>query len=196
MKRMIVAALLLIGTTAASAQVFFGLNGGAGVESTTGNANGITIGAGADFGFINTTVGTFGLSACRSIGIGTAAHTGLGMMFVSRGWHEGTAFILGAGIDLRSTVDTPYGQTIEDNGALRESISYRDRKGYGVLLRAGVSFKWNLYITGSVAFGTFSADKDVYSMHHTPTGIHYDGYVSTPTDCSYFTLGVNIGFRF
>lgn len=196
MKKMIVAALLLIGTMTASAQVFAGLNGGAGVETTTGNAKGITIGAGADIGFINTSAGIFGLSVSRSISLGTASHSDFGMMFVSCGWHDHTAIILGAGIDIRSAVETPYGQTVEDNGIIRESIGYRDCQGYGLMLRAGVSFKWHLYITGSVAFGTFSAEKDVYSMHHTPAGIHYDGYASTPTDCSYFTLGVNIGFRF
>lgn len=193
---MIVAALLLIGTMTASAQVFVGLNGGMGVETTTVNANGITIGVGADLGFINTSVGTFGLSTSRSFSLGTAAHTDLGLMFVAGNWRERTALILGAGVDLRSDVKTSYGQTIDDNGIRRESITYRDRKGYGLMLRAGVSFKWHLYITGSMAFGNFTADKDVYSMHHTPAGIHYDGYASAPQNCSYFTLGVNIGYRF
>lgn len=196
MKKMIVAALLLIGTMTASAQVFVGLNGGMGVETTTVNANGITIGVGADLGFINTSVGTFGLSTSRSFSLGTAAHTDLGLMFVAGNWRERTALILGAGVDLRSDVKTSYGQTIDDNGIKRESITYRDRKGYGLMLRAGVSFKWHLYITGSMAFGNFTADKDVYSMHHTPAGIHYDGYASAPQNCSYFTLGVNIGYRF
>lgn len=196
MKKMIVAALLLIGTMTASAQVFVGLNGGMGVETTTVNANGITIGVGADLGFINTSVGTFGLSTSRSFSLGTAAHTDLGLMFVAGNWRERTALILGAGVDLRSDVKTSYGQTIDDNGIRRESITYRDRKGYGLMLRAGVSFKWHLYITGSMAFGNFTADKDVYSMHHTPAGIHYDGYASAPQNCSYFTLGVNIGYRF
>lgn len=193
---MIVAALLLIGTMTASAQVFVGLNGGMGVETTTVNANGITIGVGADLGFINTSVGTFGFSTSRSFSLGTAAHTDLGLMFVAGNWRERTALILGAGVDLRSDVKTSYGQTIDDNGIKRESITYRDRKGYGLMLRAGVSFKWHLYITGSMAFGNFTADKDVYSMHHTPAGIHYDGYASAPQNCSYFTLGVNIGYRF
>lgn len=193
---MIVAALLLIGTMTASAQVFVGLNGGMGVETTTVNANGITIGVGADLGFINTSVGTFGLSTSRSFSLGTAAHTDLGLMFVAGNWRERTALILGAGVDLRSDVKTSYGQTVDDNGIKRESITYRDRKGYGLMLRAGVSFKWHLYITGSMAFGNFTADKDVYSMHHTPAGIHYDGYASAPQNCSYFTLGVNIGYRF
>ncbi len=193
---MIVAALLLIGTVTASAQVFVGLNGGMGVETTTVNANGINIGVGADLGFINTSVGTFGLSTSRSFSLGTAAHTDLGLMFVAGNWRERTALILGAGVDLRSDVKTSYGQTIDDNGIKRESITYRDRKGYGLMLRAGVSFKWHLYITGSMAFGNFTADKDVYSMHHTPAGIHYDGYASAPQNCSYFTLGVNIGYRF
>lgn len=196
MKKMIVAALLLIGTMTASAQVFVGLNGGMGVETTTVNANGITIGVGADLGFINTSVGTFGLSTIRSLSLGTAAHTDLGLMFVAGNWRERTALILGAGVDLRSDVKTSYGQTIDDNGIKRESVTYRDRKGYGLMLRAGVSFKWHLYITGSMAFGNFTADKDVYSMHHTPAGIHYDGYASAPQNCSYFTLGVNIGYRF
>lgn len=196
MKKMIVAALLLIGTMTASAQVFVGLNGGMGVETTTVNANGITIGVGADLGFINTSVGTFGLSTSRSFSLGTAAHTDLGLMFVAGNWRERTALILGAGVDLRSDVKTSYGQTIDDNGIKRESITYRDRKGYGLMLRAGVSFKWHLYITGSMAFGNFTADKDIYSMHHTPAGIHYDGYASAPQNCSYFTLGVNIGYRF
>lgn len=196
MKKMIVAALLLIGTMTASAQVFVGLNGGMGVETTTVNANGITIGVGADLGFINTSVGTFGLSTSRGISLGTAAHTDLGVMFVAGNWRERTALILGAGVDLRSDVKTSYGQTVEDNGIRRESIAYRDRKGYGLMLRAGVSFKWHLYITGSMAFGNFTADKDIYSMHHTPAGIHYDGYASAPQNCSYFTLGVNIGYRF
>lgn len=196
MKKMIVAAMLLIGTMTASAQVFIGLNGGAGVETTTVNANGITIGAGADIGFINTSVGIFGLSVSRSISLGTASHSDFGMMFVSCGWHDHTALILGAGIDIRSAVETPYGQTVEDNGIIRESIGYRDCQGYGLMLRAGVSFKWHLYITGSVAFGTFTADKDVYSMHHTPAGIHYDGYSTSNEDHNYTTIGITLGYRF
>lgn len=196
MKKMIVAAMLLIGTMTASAQVFIGLNGSAGVETTTVNANGITIGAGADIGFINTSVGIFGLSVSRSISLGTASHSDFGMMFVSCGWHDHTAIILGAGIDIRSAVETPYGQTVEDNGIIRESIGYRDCQGYGLMLRAGVSFKWHLYITGSVAFGTFTADKDVYSMHHTPAGIHYDGYSTSNEDHNYTTIGITLGYRF
>lgn len=196
MKRMIVAALLLFGTMTVSAQVFVGLNGGAGLESTSGNANGLTLGAGADLGFVNTAVGTFGLSANRSVSLGTAAHTGLGVVYVAGGWRDRTALILGAGINLRSAVETPYGQIIEDDGTLRESIGYRDRRGYGLMLRAGVSFKWHLYLTGDVAFGSFTADKDVYSMHHTPAGIHYDGYSTAPEGRNYFNFGLNLGFRF
>ena len=188
--------MLLFGTMAASAQVFVGINGGAGIESTSGNANGLTLGAGVDFGFLNTAIGSFGLSTSHCASLGTAAHTDLGVMYVSSGWRERNSLILGAGVDLRSAVTSAYGTSIEDNGTLRESIGYRDRHGYGLILRAGVSFKWHLYLTGSVAFGSFTADKDVYSMHHTPAGIHYDGYSTAPEDRHYFTLGVNIGYRF
>ena len=196
MKRIVIATLLLIVTMSASAQVFGGINGGTGLEATTGNAAGITLCAGADIGFVNTAVGTFGLSASRSVSLGTATHTDFSVMYVSNGWRERTALILGAGVDLRSSVTSAYGTSVEDDGTLRESIGYRDRQGYGLMFRAGVSFKWHIYLTGSVAFGSFTADKDVYSMHHTPAGIHYDGYTSAPEDHRYFTLGVNIGYRF
>lgn len=196
MKKMIVAALLLIVTMTASAQVFVGLNGGAGFENTNGNAKGITIGAGVDIGFINTSVGTFGLSASRSLSLGTAAHTNLGMIYVTGGWRKHIGLILGAGIDLRNAVEIPYGQTVLDNGALRESVGYRDRQGYGLMLRAGFALKWHLYLTGSVAFGTFTADKDVYSMHHTPAGIHYDSYSTSTENHNYTTIGITLGYRF
>lgn len=196
MKRVIIAALLLVATTTVSAQVFVGLGVNSGVESTTGNATGITLGAGADLGFINTSLGTFGLSASGSLSLGTAAHTGLGVMYVSRDWRERSAFIFGAGIDLRSAVDAPYGQTVEDNGTLRESVGYRDRQGYGLILRAGVSFNRHLYVTGSVTFGSFTTNKDIYSLHHTPAGFHYEGYSTASEDSTYLTLGVNIGYRF
>ena len=193
---MIATALLLFGTMAASAQVFIGLNGCAGVETTSGNANGLTLGAGADLGFVNTAVGTFGFSASHSVSLGTAAHTDLGVMYVASGWRERTALILCAGVDLRSTVSSAYGTYNNDDGTLRESVGYRDRQGYGLMLRAGVSFKWHLYLTGSVAFGSFTADKDIYSMHHTPAGLHYDGYSTSPEGHNYLSLVVNIGYRF
>lgn len=198
MKKTIVIATLLLGITCgAQAQVFVGLNGGGNIEATS-DGGGLAIGVGADCGFFITPIGTWGLSASRSLTIGTASHTNttLGVLHLPRDWRDRTAFIWGAGLDIRSAVNATHNRTIEDNGTLRQEIGYRDRQGYGLMLRAGVAFKWHLYLTGSVAFGRFTADKDVYSMHHTPAGIHYDGYATTPDDCNYLTLGVNIGYRF
>jgi len=180
------------------AQVFVGLNGSGNIEATSDDGGGITIGMGADCGFLHTSIGTWGLSANRSLTLGTASHTGttLSVLHVSNDWRDRTAFILGAGVDIRSAVDAIHSRTIEDDGTLRQEIGYRDRQGYGLLLRAGVSFKWHLYLTGNVTFGSFTADKDVYSMHHTPAGIHYDGYSTTSEDHYYFTLGINLGYRF
>ena len=180
------------------AQVFVGLNGGGNIESTSDGGGGLAIGVGADCGFLITSGGTWGLSASRSLTIGISSHTNttLGMLHLPRDWRDRTAFIWGAGLDIRSAVDATQKRTIEDDGTLRQEIGYRDRQGYGLMLRAGVSFKWHLYLTGSVAFGSFTADKDVYSMHHTPTGIHYDGYSTAPEDRHYFTMGVNISYRF
>ena len=195
-KTIVIAALLLWFTCGAQAQTFIGLNAGAGVESTTGDAAGLTLGVGADLGFINTSIGTWGIFGSRSVSLGTAGHTGLGIMHLPRDWRDRTAFIWGVGADLRSAVSTPYGQTIEDNGTLRESIGYRDQKGYGVVFRAGVSFKWHLYLTGSLAVGGFTSEKDTYSMSHTPAGLHYDGYSVANESRTYCNLSVNIGFRF
>lgn len=198
MKKTIVIAVLLLGIACgAQAQVFVGLNAGGNIEATS-DGGGLAIGVGADCGFFITTIGTWGLSASRSLTLGTTSHTSttLGILHVSRNWRDRTAFIWGAGLDIRSSVDATHNRTIEDNGTLRQEIGYRDHKGYGLMLRAGVAFKWHLYLTGSVAFGGFSTDKDVYSMHHTPVGIHYDGYTSAPEDRTYLTLGVNIGYRF
>lgn len=180
------------------AQVFVDLNAGGNIEATSDEGGGLAIGVGADCGFIRTAIGTWGLSATRSLTIGTASHMGttLGVLHVSNDWRERTAIIWGAGLDIRSAVDATHNRTIEDNGTLRQEIGYRDRQGYGLMLRAGVAFKWHLYLTGSVAFGSFTTDKDTYSMHHTPAGLHYDGYSTAPEDHHYFTLGVNLGYRF
>lgn len=180
------------------AQVFVGLNNNGNIEATSDEGSGIAIGVGVDCGFLRTTLGTWGLTVSRSLTLGTSSHTGttIGIMHVSNDWRERTALLLGAGLDIRSAVDAAHSWTTEDNGTLREGIGYRDRQGYGLMLRAGVSFKWHLYLTGNVAFGGFTADKDVYSMHHTPAGIHYDGYSCTPEKRHYFTFGINIGFHF
>lgn len=197
MKKTIAFAALLLGIACgAQAQVFVGLNANAGLEGTSGNAAGLTLGVGADLGFINTSVGTWGLFGSRSVSLGTAGHTNLGIMHLPRDWRDRTAFIWGVGADFRSAVDTPYGQTIEDNGILRKSIGYRDQQGYGIELRAGVAFKWHLYLTGSLAVGGFTTKKDTYSMSHTPAGLHYDGYTASDESRAYYNLSVSIGYRF
>lgn len=198
MKKTIVIAALLLGIACcAQAQVFVGINGSGNIEATS-DGGGLGIGVGADCGFLISSIGTWGLSVSRSLTIGTASHTSttFGVLHLPREWRDRTAFIWGAGLDIRSAVDATHNRTIEDNGTLRQEIGYRDHQGYGLMLRAGVSFKWHLYLTGSVAIGGFTADKDIYSMHHTPAGIHYDGYSTAPEDRTYLTLGLNIGFRF
>lgn len=199
MKRTIIIAALLFGMACGvQAQVFVGLNAGGNIEATSDGGGGLTIGLGADCGFLRTSIGTWGLSASRSLTIGTASHTGttFGVLHVSNDWRDRTTFIWGAGVDIRSSVDATHSRTIEDDGTIRQEIGYRDRQGYGLMLRAGVSFKWHLYLTGSVTFGSFTADKDVYSMHHTPAGIHYDGYSVSNESRTYYNLSINIGYRF
>ena len=199
MKKIIVFAALLLGMACGvQAQVFVGLNAGGNIEATSDGGGGLTIGLGADCGFLRTSIGTWGLSASRSLTIGTASHTSttFGVLHLPREWRDRTAFIWGAGLDIRSAVDATHNRTIEDNGTLRQEIGYRDHQGYGLMLRAGVSFKWHLYLTGSVAIGGFTADKDIYSMHHTPAGIHYDGYTASDESRTYYNLSVSIGYRF
>ena len=199
MKRTIIIAALLFGMACGvQAQVFVGLNAGGNIEATSDGGGGLTIGLGADCGFLRTSIGTWGLSASRSLTIGTASHTGttFGVLHVSNDWRDRTTFIWGAGVDIRSSVDATHSRTIEDDGTIRQEIGYRDRQGYGLMLRAGVSFKWHLYLTGSLAVGGFTSEKDTYSMSHTPAGLHYDGYRMEQENREYYNLGLNIGFRF
>lgn len=190
------AALLLGIACGAQAQVFVGLNANAGLEGTSGNAAGLTLGVGADLGFINTSVGTWGLFGSRSVSLGTAGHTNLGIMHLPGDWRDRTAFIWGVGADFRSAINTPYGQTIEDNGSSRENIGYHDRRGYGVVLRAGWAFMWHLYLTGSLAVGAFTSEKDIYTLSHTSAGLHYNGYSAKDESRTYYSLSVSIGYRF
>lgn len=199
MKKTIVIAALLLGIACgAQAQVFIGLNGGGNIEATSDGGGGLAIGVGADYGFLRTAIGTWGLSASRTLTIGTSSHTGttLGVLHVSNDWRERTAFIWGAGLDIRSAGNATHSRAIEDDGTQRQETGYRDCQGYGIMLRAGLSFKWHLYLTGSMALGRFIADKDVYSMHHTADGIHYDGYNTSPEGRNYLNLGLSVGFRF
>jgi len=197
MKKIIIVIVLSFFVVCGSqAQMFVGLNAGAGLEKTSRDATGVTLGVGADFGFLNTSLGTWGLFGSRSFSLGTSGHTALGVVHLPSDWDSRTGFMWGVGIDLRSAINTPYGQTIEDNGTLYENISFRDRRGYGVVLRAGVSFKDYLYLTGSLAFGSVTTEKDIYSMSHTSAGLHFNGYGAVDERNSYFNLGVAIGFRF
>lgn len=197
MKKTFAIIALLFGLACgAQAQTFVGLNVNAGIEGTTGDAQGITFGAGADFAFVNTPLGTWGLFASRNFSLGTAGHTALGIMHLPRDWRGRTALIWGAGVDLRSAVATPYGQYVEDDGTLRRSIGFRDQRGYGLVLRAGVSFKYLFYITGSLAFGGFTSEKDTYTMSHTPAGLHYDGYSFATEDRLYYCVNLCLGYRF
>jgi len=189
-------ALLFLVVCGSQAQMFVGLNAGAGLENTSRDATGITLGAGADFGFLNTSLGTWGLFGSRSFSLGTSGHTALGIVHLPSDWDSRTGFMWGVGVDLRSAINTPYGQTIEDNGSLYENISFRDRMGYGVVVRAGVTFKELFYLTGSLAFGSVTTEKDVYSMSHTSAGLHFNGYSAINERNSYFNLGVAIGFGF
>lgn len=197
MKKTIAIIALLFGLACgAQAQTFVGLNVNAGIEGTTGDAQGITFGAGADFAFAKTSLGTWGLFASRNFSLGTAGHTDLGIMYLPRDWRGRIALIWGAGVDIRSAVETPYGQSFEDDGALRQSIGYRDRKGYGVVLRAGVSFKHHFYLTGAFALGGFTSENDIYTMSHTPAGLHYDGYSFATEDRLYYCVNLCLGYRF
>lgn len=197
MKKTFAIIALLFGLACgAQAQTFVGLNVNAGIEGTTGDTKGITLGAGADFAFAKTTLGTWGLFASHNFSLGTAGHTDLGIMHLPRDWRGRVALIWGAGVDLRSAVATAYGQYVEDDGTLRQSIGFRDRKGYGVVLRAGASFKRHFYITGSLAFGGFTSEKDTYTMSHTPAGLHYEGYDVTSEDRLYYCLNISLGFKF
>lgn len=194
MKKIIVIAALLLGIAfGTQAQTFIGLNVGIGVESA-GDNGGLTYGASADFGFLNTSFGTWGLFASLNNSIGTAGHTDLGIIHLSRQWRDRTSFIWGAGIDIRSALEIPYGRTGSDDGT--EITGFHDQKGYGLVLRAGVSFKSHLYLTGSFAFGKYTLVKDIYSLSHTPAGLHYDGYRAEESDNSYYTVGLNIGYKF
>ncbi len=197
MKKTFAIIALLFGLACgAQAQTFVGLNVNAGIEGTTGDAQGITFGAGADFAFAKTSLGTWGLFASRNFSLGTAGHTDLGIMYLPRDWRGRTALIWGAGVDLRSAVATPYGQYIEDDGTMRQSIGFRDQRGYGLVLRAGASFKRHFYITGSLVFGGFTSEKDTYTMSHTPAGLHYDGYDVTKEDRLYYCFNISLGFKF
>lgn len=197
MKKTIAIAALLIGLAGgAQSQTFIGIEANAGVENTTGNVKGVTLGVGADFAFANTALGKWGIFASRSFSLGTAGHTALGIMHLPRDWRGHTALIWGIGIDLRSAVETPYNQSIEDDGTLRRSIGYRDLKGYGVVLRAGASFKSHFYLTGAFALGGLTSENDIYSMSHTPAGLHYDGYNADGEDRLYYCINISLGYRF
>ncbi len=197
MKKTLCIAILLLGLFhCLQAQIFIGINAGAGLEGTTGNTSGITLGVGTDIGFINTSVGMWGLSASRHLSLGTANHTDFGILHLPQDWHKCTAFLWGAGLDIRSAMGTPYGQSIEDDGTLRRSIGYRDNMGFGVMLRIGVSSPKHFYLSGSIAVGAFTSNKDTYTLTHTASGLHYNGFASTTEDRSYLTLGIHIGYRF
>ncbi len=195
-KSITIAILLLASAFNGHPQAFFGVNAGAALESTTNDATGIIIGAGVDFGFLNTSAGLWGLSASHNLSLGTANHTNIGILHLPQNWDDRTALFWGAGIDIRSAVQTPYGQTIEDNGTGRQCVCYRDNQGYGLMLRLGISFPNHFYLAGSIAFGAISANKDIYSMTYTAAGLHYDGFNTIDEDRSYLTLGLNIGYRF
>jgi hypothetical protein len=195
-KIIVIVSLLIVVAGSTQAQVFVGVNNSAGLEGTSNNAAGLTVAAGADIGFINTYVGTWGLFGSQSISLGTTGHTVIGVLHLPHDWRDRTAFLWGLGADLRSTVNTPYGQKTEESGTLRKSIGYRDKRGYGIALRAGVSFKFHLYLSGSLVLGGFDTYKDVYTMSHTPAGLHYDGYSVGDENHTYSTLSLSIGYRF
>jgi len=197
MKNCLIIATLLFGLAlCVQAQAFFGINAGVGLESTSGSSSGVTIAAGVDYGFINTSIGVWGLSASRCLSLGTANHTDFSILHLPQDWHKRTAFFWAVGLDLRSAVETTYGQFVEDDGVTRNSVGYRDDNGYGLSLRVGVSSTKHLYLAGSIAVGAFTANKDAYTLTHTAAGLHYEGFSSSTEDRIYLTLGVNIGYGF
>ncbi len=181
-----------------NAQVFIGVNSGLSLEATSAQAGGAGFNLGADFGFINTSHGTWGISANECLTLGTSSHTStdLGVFHVADGWDNSSAFIWGAGLDIRSAVKSTYGRSITDDGISRVETGYRDSMGYGLMLRAGATFKWHFYLTGIVTVGRIITDKDEYSMTHTASGIHYNGYTTSSSNNIYCTVGATLGWRF
>lgn len=197
MKKLVIIAILFLGLSySAQSQAFVGAGGQLCMEAAGVEANGITIGGGIDIGCLILQSGTWGFFAQRDFGIATASHTGLGVLHLPRDWKEHTSFIWGAGIDIRSAVPTPYGQEFEFDGQNPHSQSFHAGQGYGFRFRAGVSFKWHIYLMGTVAVGSFSQFRDVYNMHTTQAGLHYDGFHSSEEGRGYLMLGLNLGYRF